>query len=119
MRSTLLRTTLAGSLFLACLAGVGSATSAAAQDQSTVPADRRDDDNGFDKGWLGLIGLAGLLGTEAARRARRVAARRDQKRRQPGLRHPSLSLTPGPVPDLGSGRRPQPSSCGVRCKYHF
>jgi hypothetical protein len=62
MRSTLLRTTLAGSLFLACLAGVGSATSTAAQDQSAVPADRDNYDNGFDKGWLGLIGLAGLLG---------------------------------------------------------
>ena len=34
----------------------------AAQDQGTVPADRHDDDNGFDKGWLGLLGLAGLVG---------------------------------------------------------
>jgi hypothetical protein len=62
MRPNLLRTTLTGSLLLAVLAGVGSATTAAAQEQSTVPADRHDDDNGFDKGWLGLIGLAGLLG---------------------------------------------------------
>jgi hypothetical protein len=78
MRSTLLRTTLAGSLFLACLAGVGSATSAAAQDQSTVPADRHDDDNGFDKGWLGLIGLAGLLGLK--RRDEHDVSQRDATR---------------------------------------
>ena len=78
MRSNLLRTTLAGSLFLACLAGVGSATSAAAQDQSTVPADRRNDDNGFDKGWLGLIGLAGLLGLK--RRDEHDVSQRDATR---------------------------------------
>ena len=62
MRSILLRPVLAGSLLVAAIAGVGSPSSVAAQDQGTVPADRHDDDNGFDKGWLGLLGLAGLVG---------------------------------------------------------
>jgi hypothetical protein len=52
---------LAGSLLLAALAGVSAPSQAAAQDAGTLPADRHDD-NGFDKGWFGLIGLAGLLG---------------------------------------------------------
>jgi hypothetical protein len=52
---------LAGSLVFAALAGVSTPSQAAAQDTGTLPADRHDDD-GFDKGWLGLIGLAGLLG---------------------------------------------------------
>jgi MYXO-CTERM domain-containing protein len=61
MRSTLLRQSLLGSLFLVCLAGVGSPARAAAQDADRAPADRHDD-NGFDEGLLGLLGLAGLLG---------------------------------------------------------
>jgi hypothetical protein len=61
MRSTLLRPMLAGSLLLAALASVSAPSQAAAPDTGTLPADRHDD-NGFDKGWLGLIGLAGLLG---------------------------------------------------------
>ena len=61
MRSTLLRPVLAGSLLFAAVAGLGTPSQVAAQDQGTSPADRHDD-NGFDKGWLGLIGLAGLLG---------------------------------------------------------
>jgi hypothetical protein len=52
---------LAGSLLFAAFAGVTSPSPAAAQDQGPVPSDRHND-NGFDKGWLGLIGLAGLLG---------------------------------------------------------
>jgi MYXO-CTERM domain-containing protein len=51
---------LAGSLFFAAVAGLSTPSQVAAQDRDTVPADRHDD--GFDKGWLGLIGLAGLLG---------------------------------------------------------
>ena len=61
MRSTLLRPMLAGSLLLAAVAGFSTPSQVAAQDRGTLPADRHDDD-GFDKGWLGLIGLAGLLG---------------------------------------------------------
>jgi hypothetical protein len=61
MRSTLLRPMLAGSLLLAAIAGVSAPSQAASQDAGSLPADRHDD-NGFDKGWLGLIGLAGLLG---------------------------------------------------------
>ena len=61
MRSTLLRPVLAGSLFFAAIAGVSTPSQAVAQDTGTLPADRHND-NGFDKGWLGLIGLAGLLG---------------------------------------------------------
>ena len=61
MRSTLLRPMLAGSLLLVALAGVSAPSQATAQESSTLPSDRHDD-NGFDKGWLGLIGLAGLLG---------------------------------------------------------
>lgn len=61
MRSTLLRPMLAGSLFLAAIAGISTPSQAAAQDAGTVPADRHNDD-GFDKGWFGLIGLAGLMG---------------------------------------------------------
>jgi MYXO-CTERM domain-containing protein len=62
MRSNLLRQSLLGSLFLVCLAGVGSPTRAAAQNAGNAPADTHDDDNGFDEGLLGLLGLAGLLG---------------------------------------------------------
>jgi MYXO-CTERM domain-containing protein len=62
MRSNLLRQSLLGSLFLLCLAGVGSPTRVAAQDAGNAPADTHDDDNGFDEGLLGLLGLAGLLG---------------------------------------------------------
>lgn len=61
MRSNLLRQSLLGSLFLVCVAGVGSPTRAAAQDAGNAPADTHDD-NDFDKGLLGLAGLAGLLG---------------------------------------------------------
>jgi len=61
MRSNLLRQSLLGSLFLVCVAGVGSPARAAAQDAGNAPADTHDD-NGFDKGLLGLAGLAGLLG---------------------------------------------------------
>jgi MYXO-CTERM domain-containing protein len=61
MRFTLRRPLLVGSLLLASLATAGSAIPAVAQDTQTVPADRHDDD-GFDKGWLGLLGLAGLFG---------------------------------------------------------
>jgi MYXO-CTERM domain-containing protein len=61
MRSNLLRQSLLGSLFLICLAGVGSPARAAAQDAGSAPADTHDD-NGFDEGLLGLVGLAGLLG---------------------------------------------------------
>ena len=59
MRSTLLRQTLLGSLFLIGMAGVAS--TARAQDAANAPVDTHDD-NGFDKGLLGLAGLAGLLG---------------------------------------------------------
>lgn len=52
---------LAGSLLFAAMAGFSTPSQAAAQDSGTLPADRHKDD-GFDKGWLGLIGLAGLLG---------------------------------------------------------
>jgi MYXO-CTERM domain-containing protein len=62
MRSNLFRQSLLGSLFLVCLAGVGSPTRGAAQDAGNAPADTHDDDNGFDEGLLGLLGLAGLLG---------------------------------------------------------
>jgi MYXO-CTERM domain-containing protein len=62
MRSNLFRQSLVGSLFLVCLAGVGSPTWTAAQDARTTPADTHDDDNGFDEGLLGLLGLAGLWG---------------------------------------------------------
>jgi MYXO-CTERM domain-containing protein len=61
MRSNLLRQSVLGSLFLVCVAGVGSPAQAAAQDAGNAPADTHDD-NGFDKGLLGLVGLAGLLG---------------------------------------------------------
>ena len=58
----LFRPVVLGSLFLVCLAGVGSPARAAAQDTGNLPADTHDDDHGFDKGLLGLVGLAGLLG---------------------------------------------------------
>ena len=61
MRSILLRPMLAGSLLFAAFAGFSTPSHVAAQDTGTLPADGHDD-NGFDKGWLGLIGLAGLLG---------------------------------------------------------
>ena len=61
MRSNLFRRASLGSLVLLCLATAGSPGRVAAQDAGTVPADTHDDD-GFDKGWLGLVGLAGLLG---------------------------------------------------------
>ena len=100
MRSTLLRPTLAGSLFLACLASVSSVTSAAAQDQSTVPADRHDDDNGFDKGWLGLIGLAGLLGLKRRDETTCRSATRPETT-PAGAPPPESEPDPGPVPDTG------------------
>jgi hypothetical protein len=59
MRSTLLRQTLLGSLFLIGMAGVTS--TARAQEAANAPVDTHND-NGFDKGLLGLVGLAGLLG---------------------------------------------------------
>jgi hypothetical protein len=62
MRSTLLRRTLLGSLFLAGMAGIGSPARTAAQSAADTPVDTRDDDNGFAEGLLGLLGLAGLLG---------------------------------------------------------
>ena len=62
MRSTLFRRALLGSLFLVCLADVGSPAQAAAQDVGRAPTDTHDDDRGFDLGLLGLVGLAGLLG---------------------------------------------------------
>ena len=61
MRSNLFRRASLGSLFLVCLATAGSPGRVAAQDAGTVPTDTRNDD-GIDKGWLGLVGLAGLLG---------------------------------------------------------
>jgi LPXTG-motif cell wall-anchored protein len=61
MRSHLRRQSLLGSLFLVCLAGVGSPARAAAQDAGSAPADTHDD-NGFDEGLLGLVGLVGLVG---------------------------------------------------------
>jgi MYXO-CTERM domain-containing protein len=78
MRSHLLRQSLLGSLFLVCLAGVGSPTWAAAQDAGNTPADTHDDDNGFDEGLLGLLGLAGLLGLR--RREQRDVNRNDVNR---------------------------------------
>jgi hypothetical protein len=51
---------LVGSLLVGGLVAAGSTTPAAAQTEN-MPADRHDDD-GFDKGLLGLLGLAGLLG---------------------------------------------------------
>jgi MYXO-CTERM domain-containing protein len=77
MRSNLLRQSLLGSLFLVCLAGVGSPTQAAAQDAGNAPADTHDD-NGFDEGLLGLLGLAGLLGLR--RREHRDVNRNDVNR---------------------------------------
>ena len=60
--SNFLRRTLLGSLLTVSLAGVSSTAQAATQEAGTVPADTRDDHNGFDEGLLGLVGLAGLLG---------------------------------------------------------
>jgi MYXO-CTERM domain-containing protein len=79
MRSTLLRPMLAGSLLLAALAGVSVPSQAAVQDTGTLPADRHDD-NGFDKGWLGLIGLAGLLGLKRRDDVRDRVSRNDATR---------------------------------------
>jgi MYXO-CTERM domain-containing protein len=62
MRLNLLRPAFIGSLFLVCLAEVGSPTKAAAQDVGSAPTDRHDDDRSLDLGLLGLVGLAGLLG---------------------------------------------------------
>jgi MYXO-CTERM domain-containing protein len=61
MRTKLFRRASLGSLFLLCLATAGSPGRVTAQDAGTAPGDTHDD-NGFDKGWLGLVGLAGLLG---------------------------------------------------------
>ncbi len=78
MRSNFLRRTLLGSLFLVCIAGVGSPARAAAQDAGTLPADTHDNDDGFDKGLLGLAGLAGLLGLR--RREQHDVSRTDANR---------------------------------------
>jgi MYXO-CTERM domain-containing protein len=61
MRLNLLRPALIGSLFLVCLADVGSPVQAAAQDVGSAPTDTHDD-RSLDLGLLGLVGLAGLLG---------------------------------------------------------
>lgn len=61
MRSTLFRPMLVGSLLFLGIAAAAPAKPAAAQDTQNVPGNR-DDDHGFNKGWLGLVGLAGLLG---------------------------------------------------------
>jgi hypothetical protein len=71
---------LAGSLVFAAVAGASTPSQAVAQEASTVPADRHDD-NGFDKGWFGLIGLAGLLGLKRREDVRdRDATRNDAGR---------------------------------------
>lgn len=59
MRSNILKHVVLGSLLLS-IAAVASPVRAEAQDRQELPTDRHDD--GFDKGWLGLLGLAGLLG---------------------------------------------------------
>jgi MYXO-CTERM domain-containing protein len=81
MRSNLLRQSLLGSLFLVCLAVVGSPTRAEAQEAGNTPADTHDD-NGFDEGLLGLLGLAGLLGLR--RREHRDVNRGDVNRAATG-----------------------------------
>ena len=62
MRLNLLQPAFIGSLFVVCLADVGSPAQAAAHDVGSAPIDRRYDDRSLDPGLLGPVGLAGLLG---------------------------------------------------------
>lgn len=62
---------LAAGLFAgsATLAEAQTNTTTAAPTTTTTPAVAvRDDDDGFDLGWLGLIGLLGLAGLSGRRR---------------------------------------------------
>ena len=54
------RRVLMGSLITVSLSAVATPGRAAAQDNRNAPADMDDDDNGFDKGLLGLGGTGGL-----------------------------------------------------------
>ena len=42
--------------------GTGTSSSSGATGTTGTVETRRDDDKGFDWGWLGLLGLAGLMG---------------------------------------------------------
>jgi hypothetical protein len=65
MKKSFATSVFVGALALACAAPVaaqstpGTGTGLSSGDQT---ARMRDDDSGFDIGWLGLLGLVGLLG---------------------------------------------------------